>query len=126
MTTVEVIALVLLSVALVEFVVWVIDPEILFSVADVMYKRSRLTQGIYLAGGGILLYFLLPYFSIVDIMAVSFFALMLMGMGMVPFGADILDLVRDKQRRGTLWRDFGPVWIVWLGLGAWTLYELFG
>lgn len=124
MSSTTVIAFILVAITLIELVLWLIEPEWLLSVSDVLYGYPRVAQVMYLILGGVILGFLLQHFTMVEIMAVVAFSATIMGLGLAPFGAELTEITRRKMKRGTFWTEFGAVWVVWGILVVWTLYAL--
>ena len=126
MSTLEIIALVLVGLGLLELVICLIKPEIVLAVARPLYRRPRLAQFLYLVAGGLVLYFLLQELTIVQIMATILFAGCVMGLGIAPIGTELLEIFTHQVEKKRFWKDYALLWFVWILMLAWTLYALFG
>ena len=125
MSALEIIALVVIGLALLELVICLVDPKLLLKVSKPLYTRPVLARIIYLFAGALVFYFLIQELSVVQIMATIVFAGCLIGVGIAPIGRELLDIVSKQIFEGRFWRDYALVWIVWIILIIWTLLEIF-
>lgn len=125
MTSLEIIALILIAIGLLELVICLYDPKLILKIAKPIYTRPLLAQIIYLIGGGLVFYFLIQELTIVQIMATVLFAGCVMGLALAPIGRELLDIFSKQIFEGRFWKDYALAWIVWLGLIIWTLLKIF-
>ncbi|MGM0381059.1 MAG: hypothetical protein ACQEP7_03655 [bacterium] len=126
MSVLEIIALFLIGVGLLELLICLFDPKLLLKIARPLYTRPALAQFFYLVVGSVVLYFLIQSgLTIVEVMATVLFAGCVMGLALAPIGRELLDVFSKQIFEGRFWKDYALAWIVWIALIIWTLLQIF-
>ncbi|MFP4687855.1 MAG: hypothetical protein ACLFN5_07105 [bacterium] len=125
MSSLEIIALLVVIVGLLEFLCWVFKPQLMLSFARYLYTKTKMLQIICLIGAAVVFYFLTLEITIVEIVAAFIFAGFLMGVGIAPVGPRVIEIVEQQINKNRFWSDYALLWIIWFGLSVWTVYAIF-
>jgi hypothetical protein len=126
MTSIEIMASVVIGLSLIKLIVVFINPQIwMDKVVKVIYgHKISIPIFVILAGGS--LYYLLQELTMVEIMAVMFFFMFLFGLSIMMFAKEFLPFVEHiYQNRAQIWRSSWFVALIWLALIIWTIITLF-
>lgn len=121
---VEIIALVVSILIIVKLLVISFSPKSWYSLTKGLYKSSIVLFVVELILAGVVFYYLLQSFTIVEIMAVITLGALLTGMSFALYAKEFMGLVGKMLGKGTLKRMWLPI-LIWLALAVWTLVELF-
>lgn len=121
---VEIIALVVSILIIVKLLVISFSPKSWYNLAKGLYKSSIVLFVVELILAGVVFYYLLQSFTIVEIMAVITLGALLTGMSFALYAKEFMGLVGKMLGKGTLKRMWLPI-LIWLALAVWTLVELF-
>ncbi len=119
---IEVLAFLLVLFGGVKLILLAIKPDFLFNLSSKLFKKTKLFQVLTLIGTAVILYFLLDAgLSIVQILAVTFFAAALYGMALAPYAEKMTKAIKSK----TVLKDNLLVVLVWVVLLVWGIIGLF-
>jgi len=122
----EIFALIVVILALAKFLAFLYNPKFwLNNVVKPMFKKPAIATTIGLIITVVSLYYLIQYFTIVEIFAVMFFFMGITWLGMAQFSKEILPLATKLFNKKDLMRRSWLSWIIWLILIFWVLYALF-
>lgn len=121
---VEIIALVVSILIIVKLLVISFSPKSWYNLAKSLYKSSIVLFVVELILAGVVFYYLLQSFTIVEIMAVITLGALLTGMSFALYAKEFMGLAGKMLGKGTLKRMWLPI-LIWLALAVWTLVELF-
>lgn len=127
LTSVEIIALVIIVLATIKMLVLLVKPRAWMNLTKALYKKPVLAQIVALILAGIVIYYLTQAgISIVQILAVSTFVALLF---MIGFANDVGYFVKKYQdliKKGHLWRDYWLYTLLWIALLIWGVLEIAG
>lgn len=124
MTPVEIMATILGLSVLLKLSLFALSPK---SMASLVEKKMKLVSKfglLYLLLGLAAGYFLLKEITIVQFSASLFVASIIMGSLLLEFPEKMLEMYKTFVKEGIFGR-FLLHYIVWAGIGLWTLYALF-
>ena len=125
MNSIEIIALILISIAVIKIILLLYKPEMWFGIVGKIYLLPQLISLVALASSLIVLYFLVNSgISIVEILAVCFFIALLMVMALANYAHELLVWLK-QQDAGELVKRTWMYMVVWLFLLTWGVKELF-
>ncbi|MEK6890725.1 MAG: hypothetical protein AABX03_01160 [Nanoarchaeota archaeon] len=123
-TSLEIIALIFIIIAIIKLIVILINKKDWLPVIRTVYGNS-LTSSIVIAILTIIVfYYLIKELSIVQIMAVAAFVSLLFTLSFLQFKREVLELA-VKVYKNKLSPATWIYIIVWIALMAWALYEIF-
>jgi hypothetical protein len=125
LTTVGIIALVLLVLAMIKMLVLLISPKFYLGYVKKIFKNKVVFQIGCLVLAAIVLFFLLKELTIIQIFASAAFVSLLVGIGVSDFGERIVSVYRKHLRNKTLWKSYWLYIVLWLALMVWVFLELF-
>ncbi len=125
MTALEIIALLAIIIGLLEFLAWLIKPQLMLSLVRPLYNRKKLLQLVCLIGAAVVFYFLSLEISIVKIVVAFIFVGFLLGVGISPLGPRVIEIIESQVEKKRFWKDYAIIWIIWFVLSAWALHEIF-
>lgn len=121
MTPIELIALILISLATLKIILM---PKIWMNLIKKLYSKPRALFIIELILAGIVLYYLIQNgFTMVQIMAVVAFGALLTGMTMAWYGKETISWAKDILKKGIWKKSWLPI-LIWVALMIWALLEL--
>ena len=125
MNSVEIIALILVIVALIKLVILLINPKSWMSFVKKLYSSPNLLLGIELILTAIVFYYLIQYLTIIEIMAGVCFGALLTGMAFATYGKELMPIfIRLFNKGGIFKKAWLPI-LVWLALCIFALKILF-
>jgi len=123
--TLEILALILITVTAVKLVIFLINPQVWYSFIRGLYSKPPLASLIAFILAMTVLYFLLiSGVTIVEILAVSLFVVLLIATGLAKY-ADKLILWTKDQGIVFILKEVWLYTLVWLLLLAWGVGEIF-
>jgi len=126
LTSIEIIALVLIVVAAIKIIVLLVSPKSWMSFARGVYKKPIVTSLVALILAGVVLYYLVQSgMTIVQILAAAAFVALLFGIGLAPEIPYLLKKYEGLIKKGNLWKDFWLYTLVWLVLMILGLVQIF-
>lgn len=118
--TLEILAFVLIAVAVIKIVIIIISPHAWYNMVEKIYIVPELISIIGLFLSIIVLYFLISSgISIIEILAVCLFVLLLMVTGMANYADEIIGWVKEQDALYMVRR-------LWIYLAVWILLILWG
>ena len=125
LTTVEIIALIVILASAIKIVILLINPRAWMDFAKNVYSKPQLTSLVSLALAGVVLYYLLQAgITIVQILAVTAFVSLLVLVGLASEIQPLMKKYESMIRKGNLWREYWLYTLVWVALMTWGLYEI--
>ena len=126
MTPVEILALIFAVLVLVKVLLVMFNPQLRIRIAENLLQQSTLLMFIYTLGAALAGYYLLMDLTFVQIAAVMLFTTLLIGMASIPFGKELIHLVRQvmKNRVEYLQKSYFTL-ILWMCIAIYILYSLF-
>jgi hypothetical protein len=124
-TAVEIIALVLLALAVVKMLVLLISAKSWMNLAKKLYGNKLVFQLVCLVLAAVVFYFLLQELTVIQIFAATAFVALLIGIGLADPIKRILPIYRKQIKEKTLLKSNWLYIILWLALMAWVFLELF-
>ncbi|MBU2104676.1 MAG: hypothetical protein KKF67_02795 [Nanoarchaeota archaeon] len=125
-TSVEIIALILIIVAIIKMLVLVVKPMTWMKFTRWIYKKPSVTKFIGAILAGITLYYLINMgITIVQILAISAFIALLFVIGLAEDVGPFIKKYEAQIRAGKLWKKHWFYTLLWLILLAWGVKELF-
>lgn len=124
-TAVEIIALVLLIVAAIKMLVLLINPMGWMKFCRTLWKNKIGFQLVCLILAGVVFYYLIQVFTIVQIFAVSAFVALLLALGLADPIKSIIPIYEKQIKAKTLWKTYWLYILIWLALMVWVFIELF-
>ena len=123
--TLEILALILITITAVKLVIFIINPQVWYSFIRGLYSKPLLASLIAFILAMTVLYFLLVSgVTIVEILAVSLFVALLIATGLAKY-ADKLILWTKEQGIVFILKEVWLYTLVWLLLLAWGVGEIF-
>ena len=121
---IEILALVLIAIALIKLVIFIIKPEIWFDFIELLYRKPEFTSSIALLLAIVVLFFLLDSgMTIAQILATCLFVALLIMMGFASYSNEILSWARG-QEPVYLIKKLWIYWLVWILLLGWGIASL--
>lgn len=124
MSTIEVIALILIGLAAIKILALLYKPEIWFNIIEKVYSVPQLIFLLALILSATVLYFLINAgLTITEILAVCMFVVLLIMMGMASYSDELIVWFKQQNMSSIIKRT----WIysvVWILLLAWGVKEI--
>ena len=125
-TSVEIIALIVIIVAVIKMLVLLVKPKAWVDFAKSIYAKPALTSLVSLILAVIVLYYLLQSgLTIVQILAVTAFVVLLVLVGLAKEIGPIIKRYEVIIKKGNLWKENWLYTLIWVILLAWGIKELF-
>ena len=126
-TAIDNIALILIVVSLIKIIVITIKPMAWYNgVVKRIYKPSKVTPWVFLILSLIVLYYLIQGgLTIVQILAVTLFVSLFIGVGFTLYTRDLLKLAEKIYKQGNIIKKYWLYTLIWVVLLLWGLKELF-
>src|SRR3989338_8625907 len=126
MTPVEILAFIFAVLVLVKVLLVMFNPQLRIRIAENLLQQSTLLMFIYTLGAALAGYYLLMDLTFVQIAAVMLFTTLLIGMASIPFGKELIHLVRQvmKNRVEYLQKSYFTL-ILWMCIAIYILYSFF-
>lgn len=125
-TPVEWIALILIVVAAIKILILLIKPMAWMDFAKKLWTNTWLTMIICLILAAVVLWYLLAEMTIVQIIAVTGFVGLLMGVGLAGYVPDLIKAYERQIKAGVMWKNwtwlYTLIWVALLIWGAWVLF----
>jgi hypothetical protein len=122
LTTVELLALMFATIIIVKFLVLLVKPKAWMSMADNIFKDSKLTMWIYVALVAIIGYHIFNNYTIIDVAAIMLFTTVLIGLNYLPYKKHIMSM--KKELTGNIFKKSWLAVIIWSFFALWVLYIL--
>ena len=124
-STIEILALILISIAVIKLIVFLINPTLWIDFVEKMYSVPQLIGYIALGASLVVLYFLINSgLSIIEILAVSLFIVLLMLTGLASYADDLITWIREQDIMAMV-RKLWLYTLAWMILIIWGISELF-
>lgn len=123
-TTIEIFALIFLSVASIKLLVLIIEPKAWVKVVRKVWKNSFLTGLVCFLFAGMILFYLLEEMTIIQIFAVMLFVALLAGTGIAVYSRDIVGFALKIMNKSTIKKSWFYI-IIWIILIIWGFKEIF-
>jgi hypothetical protein len=125
-TPIEIIAIVIIAVAVIKMLILLINAKAWMNFAKGFYKNVALAQILGLIIAAVVLYYLRDAgITIVQILAViTFFAGILM-VGLAPHVGDLIKKYERQAKSGSIFKDNWLYTLIWIALLVWGVKELF-
>ena len=125
MNAVEVMAALVILGAAIKLLVVIIKPRAWLKFAKKAWKNPKMLNCIYLVASLVVLYFLVQSgITITQILAVSLFIGLLVGMSMTSYAGEIFKVFEKAIKKRTLLKDDVFYIVVWIVLLVWGAIEL--
>lgn len=125
MVTIEILALILIALALVKLIMLLYKPELWFDLLEKIYIIPQLIGLLALVSSAVVLYFLVNSgITVVEILAVSLFIALLMMMAIASYAQELFVWIR-RQNMSKLIKNTWLYIIAWIILLIWGLREIF-
>lgn len=125
MTPIEIIALILIIVGIIKIIVMAFNPKSWMNFAKGIWKTPMLGV-IYFILALIVFYFLLQELSIVQILAVTAFVALLMGLQFARYSKETMNFANKLfKTKKDMWAKNWIYIVIWIILLLWGLKELF-
>ncbi len=128
MTAVEIIALVFIILSIIKLITIAVSPKAWYSPANPIVKLvwSKTSASIFsIVLGAVVLYSLLSEISIVQVFVALVFTFLLAILTVAPDIKEVFKGVVNRLEKENLFAEYWLPLIVWVGLMAWVLWELF-
>ena len=122
--TLEVLASIIIAIAVIKILILSVSPKLWFSFANKLYFNPKITSVVALLLAASVLYFLQGAgITIIQIFAVMLFVSLLMVMSIARYAKTLL---RFYNKKGTInmWKEHWLDLLVWIVLLIWGLKEL--
>ena len=124
-SNIEILALILISIAVIKLIVFLINPTLWIDFVEKMYSVPQLIGYIALGASLVVLYFLINAgLTIIEILAVSLFIVLLMLTGLASYADDAIAWIRDQDIMAMV-RKLWLYTLAWMLLIIWGISELF-
>jgi|TARA_Y100000310_G_scaffold327912_1_gene395077 hypothetical protein len=125
-TSIEIIALVVIVLAVIKMIVLLVKPKAWMDFAKKVYSKPSITSSAAFILAAIVLYYLIQSgINIVEILAVTAFVALLV---MVALAKEVGPLMKKYEamiKKGNLWKEYWLYTLVWVALLVWGIWELF-
>lgn len=122
MGTVETLATIIVTIAVIKLIVWALNPKGLLDFSAKLMKNAGQFQAVLVVAGAIILYYLTKAgIGIIEIMAVLLFASTVYGVALVPY---MSSMVKDMRKGHVFERNWLTI-VIWLALLIWAIVALF-
>lgn len=122
MTPIEILATIFAILLLVKLLLIIFSPKTWLNIADTLLKYPIFLTIIYFVAAVIVGYYIFNAFTIVQVTSIIFFAVLLVGIGLIPYSRALIKLRKEVSKN---------IWKAWLAIGIWliigilTIYSLF-
>ena len=124
-SNIEILALILISIAVIKLIVFLINPTLWIDFVEKMYSVPQLIGYIALGASLVVLYFLINAgLTIIEILAVSLFIVLLMLTGLASYADDAIAWIREQDIMAMV-RKLWLYTLAWMILIIWGISELF-
>ena len=125
-TPVEIIALIMIVIAVIKIGVLLVKPQAWMNLAKGIYSKPNFTSIIALIFAIIVLYYLLQSgISIIQILAVTAFVALLVLIGLAKEVGPLIKKYESMIKKGNLWKENWFYTLIWIILLIWGIKELF-
>jgi len=123
---IEVIALIMIIVAVIKMIVLLIKPQAWMNFAKGMLGKKVLTQIVGVVLAAVVLYYLIGAgMTIVEILAATTFVALLLVVGLAQHTDDLVKKYQAQIKRGNLWKENWLYALLWIIILVWGAKELF-
>ena len=124
-SNIEILALILISIAVIKLIVFLINPTLWIDFVEKMYSVPQLIGYIALGASLVVLYFLINAgLTIIEILAVSLFIVLLMLTGLASYADDAIAWIREQDILAMV-KKLWLYTLAWMILIIWGISELF-
>ncbi|MBI2103176.1 hypothetical protein HYT55_05010 [Candidatus Woesearchaeota archaeon] len=125
LSTTEILATIIIAIAVIKLVVLSISPKAWYSFAGKLYTKPKVTSFIALVLAGIVFYFLQRAGTgIIEVFAVMLFVSLLMVVSLARYVKTIIEFYTKKSKKN-LWKEHWLDTLAWIVLLIWGIKELF-
>ena len=124
MTPIEIIALIMIILAVVKIIILLVNPGAWLDFAKSMWKNPGAVKVVGLVLAAITLYYLLQELNIVQIMAVMAFMASLIMVGFAPYVNPLMNKFEAQIRKRNIWQKSWLYTAIWIILLIWAAKEL--
>ena len=124
-TSLGIIALILLALAVVKILVLLIKPQAWMGFAKSLYKNKFLFQLICFVLALVVLYYLTQSLTIIQIFAAIAFVALFLGIGLTDASSHLVPIYEKQIKDKTLWKKNWFYMLLWLALMVWVFIALF-
>ena len=125
-TSVEIIALVLISLATIKIFVLVVKPQAWMNFTKWIYKKPIVDKFVGTILAGVILYYLIDSgMTIVQILAASAFMAMLFLVGLSEDVGPFIKKYQAQIKSGKLWKKHWFYTLIWIAILVWGVLVLF-
>ena len=125
MTPIEILALIVVVLAVIKLIVFLINPKHWLKVVEKTFCGCVWMQLLFVVWAVVVLWILLTELTIVHIFAAMLFLMPLMALGYASYPKETLvwakKIISDKQLMKKTWL----IWVIWIVLMLWALYTIF-
>ena len=125
MTPIEIMALIVVALALIKLIVFAMNPSKWMKVIDAVFAKPALTIIVSVVWAAVVLVILLQEMTIVHIFATMLFIMPLFLMGFASYGKEMTawakKILKDKKLIKKTWL----IILIWLVLLLWVIYTIF-
>ena len=126
LTSLEIIALILIVISTIKILVLLVNAKKWINFSKWVYGGGTLSMIVLLALAAFIFYYLIQELTIVQILAVTLFVSLFIGVGFVSYSKELLEWYEKKIKTKSLWGN--GVWfytLLWIVLLVWGLVEIF-
>ena len=124
-TSLGIIALVLLSLAVIKILVFLINPQAWMNFSKSLFKNKFFFQLVCLILALIVFYYLVHSLTIIQIFAAIAFVALFIGIGLADSYGKIISIYEKQIKEKSLWKKNWLYILLWLALMVWVFIELF-
>ncbi len=124
-THTEIIALVVIALSFIKVLFLIVAPNLWMSFARKIYSHARLTSFVMFVLALVVLNYLLVEITIVQIVAITAFVALLIGMALSHDAEHLVTIQQGLIKKKQLWHRYWFYVIIWVLLMAWALTEIF-
>lgn len=125
-TSIEIIALVMIVLAVIKIGVLLVNPKSWMNFAKNLYSKPKAVSSVALILAAIVLYYLIQSgLGIVEILAVTAFVSLLILVGLAKEIKPLMKKYDAIIRKGNLWKENWLYTLIWVILLIWGVKELF-
>ena len=124
-TSLEILALILIIVGLIKIIILAFNPSSWMSFAEKIWKKPVLMQIICLILALATFKILIDSgLTIIQILAVAVFVALLMAVAIAPEAEEFVKKYENRIKRGSMWKQYWLYVLLWIILLLWGLKEI--
>jgi len=125
MTPIEIMALIVIGLALIKIVVLFVNPKHWMKVIEAVFTKPALTIFVSVVWTAVVLVILLQELTIVHIFASMLFLMPLFLMGFAAYGKDTTAWAKKMLKDKKLMKKSWLLILIWIVLMLWVIYTIF-